>query len=181
LLLFAAGHAKQDIPAAIRSAVSQHPGVDWRQAEPLGCHASLLELSAIRFHQSLAETNCDLQRCRLIVVGRGSHDAEATRETVRYAQLLSEQVRIAEVQTGFLAMAEPRLSVVLQEAANSDRETIVVQPHLLFHGELLTEVRQQVQDWSARVPTKKWLMTGHLGPAPQVVAAVVERCIVISR
>jgi sirohydrochlorin cobaltochelatase len=54
LLLFAAGHAKQDIPVAIDAVAQKHPGVAWRQAEVLGCHEALIELSALRFQEALA-------------------------------------------------------------------------------------------------------------------------------
>ena len=181
LLLFAAGHAKQDIPAAINTVAQKHPGVAWSQAESLGCHVSLVELSALRFQEALAASNLKRKHVQLIVVGRGSHDPEATMEMTRYAKLLGERVGIGravigDVQTSFLAMAKPPLSDVLAEAAQSESDTIVVQPHLLFHGELLEEVQQRVQDWRARVASKQWLVTGHLGPTAQVVAAVLDRC-----
>ncbi len=182
LLLFAAGHAKQDIPAAVRDAASPHEGVEWRQAEHLGCHPALVELSAQRFRAALDGASRQVNRCRLLVVGRGSHDLEATRETARYAELLGERVGILDVQVGFLAMAQPPLPDVLSEAARCESDTIVVQPHLLFHGELLSEVQQRVRDWSMRASAKQWLVSGHLcdsrmlGSTSQVVAAVMERC-----
>jgi sirohydrochlorin cobaltochelatase len=177
LLLFAAGHARQDIPAALRAAAARHPQLEWRQAEPLGCHPALLELSAQRFQDAVQDAGCAANRCRLIVVGRGSHDPQATGETARYAELLAERVGVCGVRVCFLAMAEPRLPDVLAEAASAgnDSDPIVVQPHLLFQGELLGEIQKRVREWSAAVPTKRWLVTRHLGPAPQVAAAVRER------
>ena len=176
LLLFAAGHAKQDVPAAVAAAAQKFPDVQWRQAAVLGCHSSLMQLSANRFHDAARAIAPAPRSLRLIVVGRGSHDSEATRETVRYAEMLAGMVGVADVQAGFLAMAEPRLQAALEEAARSANDVIVVQPHLLFHGELLGEVQQRVTDWRLQVPTKGWTVAKHLGPAPEVVAAIVDRC-----
>lgn len=176
LLLFAAGHAKQDIPAAIREVADKHCGVQWQLAEPLGCHQALIELSALRFREALPAADHKSKRVRLIVVGRGSPDSEATAEMARYAKLLGQRLDVHDVQVSFLAMSEPRLSEVLAEAARSECDAIVVQPHLLFHGELLGAVQQLVQDWSARVASKQWLITRHLGMGFQVTLAVLDRC-----
>src|SRR5438309_12008985 len=48
LLLFAAGHAKEDIPAAVASALARRGRNDvvQLQAGHLGCHPALVELSA---------------------------------------------------------------------------------------------------------------------------------------
>lgn len=179
LLLFAAGHAKQDIPQAVAAAASKHPGIPWRQAEHLGCHPTLLELSAARFRNALGAEGAEgiaAGQCKLVVVGRGSRDPEALAETRRYAHLVSDQVGVLEVQVGFLAMAQPRLADVLSEVAVAAAPIVIVQPHLLFHGELLQAVQAQVEEWRRQVPRKQWLIAEHLGAASQVVTAVVDRC-----
>ena len=98
LLLIAAGHAKRDIPAAVRAAAGRHAGVEWCQAEHLSCHSSLLELSAQRFHAALGSARRDVRHCRLLLIGRGSHDPEAVGEMLRYASLLGERVGAGEVE-----------------------------------------------------------------------------------
>lgn len=177
LLLFTAGHARQDIPAAVDVALQRHPEIEWRQADSLGCHPALLELSHRRFGTAIQRHSVDLRRSRLILVGRGSHDLMATQETARYGKLLAERVGIEDWQVAFLAMAEPRLSAMLAEAAVANWDTVIVQPHLLFHGELLEDIHRQVDDWRSRVAGKQWILTEHLGAEPEVVAAVIERCV----
>src|SRR5262245_11520322 len=44
ILLFAAGHAKQDIPAAVMNAAARHAGLTVRQLDPLECDDKLLAL-----------------------------------------------------------------------------------------------------------------------------------------
>ena len=48
VVLFAAGHAKRDIPDAVSAASSQHAHLQWRQAGPLGLQRDLVELAARR-------------------------------------------------------------------------------------------------------------------------------------
>src|SRR5438105_3545533 len=53
LLLFAAGHAKRDIPRAVAAAVERFPGMETRPTLPLGCHERLLALSARRYAEAI--------------------------------------------------------------------------------------------------------------------------------
>src|SRR5262245_61355286 len=55
LLLFAAGHAKRDIPRAVSDALAElcvTDQVTTAMAGHLGCHPAILELSARRFRES---------------------------------------------------------------------------------------------------------------------------------
>src|SRR5262245_51578729 len=44
VILFAAGHAKRDIPEAVAHVAARHAGLTWRSAEPLGLHPRLVAL-----------------------------------------------------------------------------------------------------------------------------------------
>src|SRR4051812_42479918 len=52
LLLFAAGHAKEDVPTAVHACQGNYPGVEFTFASHLGCHERLLQLSAQRFGEA---------------------------------------------------------------------------------------------------------------------------------
>lgn len=174
LLLFAAGHAKRDIPAAVAEAASEFPAMTFRLVPHLGCHPALIERSADRVRAALANSPCRVEDCLLVVAGRGSRDSEATAETEQYARLVATRLGAPEVRVGFLAMAEPRLTAVLDEAATSRFPSIVVLPHLLFHGELLTTVQSLVRERRSLVSNKLWFAAEHLGPEA-AIDAVVDR------
>jgi len=53
LLLFAAAHAKRDIPEAIAAAVARRPEISWRQAPHLGLDPRVFELAARRFAEAI--------------------------------------------------------------------------------------------------------------------------------
>jgi sirohydrochlorin cobaltochelatase len=77
LLLFAAGHAKRDVPEAIVAAAAA-TGQRVVQAEPLGCHADVVSASRERRRQALAGLPAlDPGETVLVMVGRGSSDPAA--------------------------------------------------------------------------------------------------------
>lgn len=186
LLLFAAGHAKRDVPEAVEGARQRYPSVSFAQADHLGCHTALMELSARRFSEAqsprtataspLPQPTGQPERTLWVMVGRGSLDAEATAEFERFTQLRRAWTPIAEAWNAYLAMAKPTLREVLARAEAAEYARVVVQPHLLFSGELLVTARELVRASAERAPDREWLWANHLGPAAQVAVAVVDRC-----
>ncbi|HEV3024163.1 MAG TPA: CbiX/SirB N-terminal domain-containing protein, partial [Pirellulales bacterium] len=98
LVLFAAGHAKSDIPRAVASAAAGHSGLTTRMLPHLGCHDRILELSALRYREALApRPPVPSDETLLLMVGRGSHDPSANGEMARFARL-----RFEWLSTGWL-------------------------------------------------------------------------------
>lgn len=178
LLLFAAGHVQQDIPAALARASSRTGGIEVDLVGCLGCHPALVELSARRFEEAMDATSSSEDRdggagTLLLMVGRGSHDTQANAEMIRFAHLRSQRTPLGGVEVCYAAMAEPSLEQGLEHASQSPFDRIVVQPHLLFRGELLQQVRRAVEVRRAK-RGKQWFVTEHLGPHDLVVDAVLQ-------
>jgi sirohydrochlorin ferrochelatase len=184
LLLFAAGHAKDDVPAEIRAVSQRYPQVKLSIAQPLGCHPKLLELSVERFCSAYREVagsegadalaGGGFPRCVLLLVGRGSSDAGAVAEMQRYARLLAERIRVGRHAVAFVARAMPCLSEALEAIARQPGEVLIVQPHLLFAGEVLREVAGQVAEFTRRFPARNVRMAGHLGPSRMLAEALLH-------
>jgi sirohydrochlorin cobaltochelatase len=164
LLLFAAAHAKVDIPTAVREALLPFGKSDLpiSQTEPLGLQEPVLELAARRFREAVDPRIGAAETC-LLLIGRGSRDAEATAEMGRLGELLQERLGIGQTQVGFLAMAAPTAQEVISAAMASPFRQMVIQPHLLFHGELLERLVTQMSLASAKDPRKIWRMSRVLG------------------
>ncbi|HEY2894645.1 MAG TPA: sirohydrochlorin chelatase, partial [Pirellulales bacterium] len=176
LMLFAAGHAKVDIPREILQAAEKYPDVAVDESEHLGCHPAIVALSAQRYAQALAgRTGVPSARTALVLVGRGSHDASATREMESFAALRAQEHSAPTVSVGFVAMAQPALADVLDQAAQSSADRIIVQPHLLFAGILLDRIREQVTNMAKRWPQKEWIVTQQLGVDALIVDAITDR------
>jgi sirohydrochlorin cobaltochelatase len=180
VLLFSAGHAQRDIPAALAAVAAEHPQIAVEQVEHLGCHEALLALSKSRYDETLA-ANSDVpaDETGLAMVGRGSHDPLAKREMLRFVQLRREASSLGYASACFLSMAEPGIETVLDELAQCGAKRVVVQPHLLFGGVLLDRIARIVEQYAERYTSVQWLTAGHLGPSPLLVQAIFYRARVV--
>ena len=183
LLLFAAGHAKRDIPQAVENAIRRtklsdvlRPNANrlFEQISPLECHPQLLELSALRFDEAVAALPAvAASDTALVMVGRGSRDAEATAAMVEFARRRGEHSPVSRSETCFVAMSEPLLPDCLEQIAAADLNRVVVQPHLLFGGQLQEKVTGIVEGVAKRYLATQWVVTRHLGPHALLDAAIV--------
>jgi sirohydrochlorin ferrochelatase len=176
LLLFSAGHAKFDVPGALRDAAARHPGLEFSIADPLGLDAPIVALSQRRFDEALtARAAVPIAETYWLIVGRGSSDPDATHGLEQLARRRHERLGTANSSWCFVAAARPTLDEGLEIAAESRLKRIVVQPHLLFRGLVMKEIRTAVAHWQARESDVEWIVTAHLGPAQEVVEAVAAR------
>ena len=173
LLLFRAGHAQRDIPAAAGAAASEL-GIALRHAAPLELHPAIVRLSRDRLRETLA-TRERRRPTALVLVGRGSSDRQAVAAMRRFARLRASQERGVHVSHCFLARARPTLDEALEHAATLPVDRVVVQPHLLFRGELTESVERATLAAARRWRDKQWLVAAHLGVSPLVAQALVDR------
>lgn len=176
LLLLAAGHAKRDIPQWLSQAAAAHRGLEWRLTGHLGCHPAVLDLSAQRFREALAEAEpTPADETLLLFVGRGSTDPEANAEMAQFCRLRWEQTPVGWYEICFTALAEPSLDRALEVVQRLPFRRVVVQPHLLFPGRLLDRVAAAVdQRRQIAGGGHQWLVTPPLGAASKLVEAVLD-------
>jgi sirohydrochlorin cobaltochelatase len=179
LLLFAAGHAKTDVPQAIRQAASVHGHVKVTVAPPLGLDDSIAVLSRRRFEEAVVNwPRVGADEIYWLLVGRGSSDPEAIAAFGRFAGRQAGRLGLPHYGCAFVAAAQPTLESGLERAVRSvpnGVQRIVVQPHLLFRGAVLDEVDAAVALWQARYSKLEWITCAHLGPEQELVDAVIER------
>lgn len=175
LMLFAAGHVRRDIPAAVGAAIAQYPEMDWVCSPHLGCCQPILQLSARRYQEGLAgRPSIPEQETLLLLVGRGSRDPRATREMSSFVELRWKATPVGRAQGCFCAMAEPLLKDVLPRVAAMPAGRIVVQPHLLFPGYLADGVRKAVDQFQDRFPSRDWVVIEPLGADHLLAEAVFQ-------
>jgi sirohydrochlorin cobaltochelatase len=213
LMLFAAGHVKRDIPRAVQQALVKETSNDaffaFRRAQSEGwapstsnefaikylpaleCDLRILQLSEQRFNEALAgNPEIDPADTLLLLVARGSSSPEATAMAHHFAELRAQSASAARVEACFVAKAQPSLESALAQASRSRFSRIVFQPHLLFAGQVLEEVKQVVErirvhgaslaagtrDSSADHDSlnREWILTAHLGTSPLIAKAIGE-------
>jgi sirohydrochlorin cobaltochelatase len=179
LLLFSAGHAKADLPQATDQAALVHKHVEITVAGPFGLDERIGALSQRRFKEAIGgRPRLAPDQTYLLLVGRGSSDAEALAEFSRFALQQARRLGLTHYGYSFVAAARPTLEDGLKlaaEMAASGMKRIVVQPHLLFRGAVLDEVHAAVARWQTKCPNIDWITCAHLGPEQELVDAVIER------
>lgn len=183
LLLFTAGHARRDIPAALEAG-GRAAGLALRQAGAIGCHPAVVALARRRRRQAVRGlVPVAAAATGLVMVGRGSSDPLAPRQLLEFtaATLAAGEaacphdVDCSRIGLGFVAAARPALAAALDAAVVPDVRRVVVQPHLLFRGHVEDQVSTEVAAARERHPQVEWVVVRRLGAEPEVAAAVVER------
>lgn len=179
LLLFAAGHAKTDLPRAIRDASDVHKNVEVSIAPPFELDERIRSLSQRRFDEALSgRPYLSADQVYWLLVGRGASDLKATSEFGRFTGQQAQRLELPNSSCAFVAAAQPTLEAGLNRAAAtaaSGVKRIFVQPHLMFRGVVLHQVHTAVAGWQTKCPGIDWVICAHLGPEQELVDAVVER------
>ena len=181
LLLFAAGHARQDIPEAVAECAAATPEIQYSQSGPLSRSPTLVDLLSRRVEQSLRRSaRIDTtDSVALVAVGRGSYDPCARADMLVLGEILARRTGLTQHAVGFYAMAEPRLPEVLDQAAQEPGiDVVIVQPHLLFQGRLYDAIERQVAEAGERHPRVRFIVGDYLGPVPEVADALAHRALV---
>ena len=197
VLLFTAGHAIQDIPNSVFQSARKFGIEVIGQTDSLGTHPSVLTLSQTRYSEvtalgrglgcppkSCARVQCpsgscegkctSLGRIGLAMVGRGSSDPQAIAHMRKFTEMKVTQLSLVRFQTGFFACEKPTVDELLNEASKWDCDTVLVQPHLLFEGELIEQLRNKVLQCQSHFPDKQWLISRTLGADPKLADVFLE-------
>jgi sirohydrochlorin cobaltochelatase len=190
LLLFTAGHARRDVPEAVRDGAAR-AGLVVRQSDALGCHPALLRLTQQRRREALSPlANVPKEQTVLLMIGRGSSDPTAHRQLHDFAvascQDQPDSLSHARIELGFVAAARPTLSEAIANAAGGDPggnavavggpvRRVVVQPHLLFRGHVEEQVTAAVERGRQEHPRTEWVQVQRLGADRLVAQALVDR------
>jgi sirohydrochlorin cobaltochelatase len=173
LMLLAAGHAKDDIPATLAREKIRHPQVGFHYGRSLGIRPELLELmdgriSAVVPEEERAET-------AVLVVGRGSSDPDANSDLAKIARLFYEGRPYPLVETAFVSLAPPNVPEALERCERLGARRVVVFSYFLFTGVLEERIREQSEEFAAGHPAVEVRYAGYFGPDARVADLVCER------
>lgn len=116
----------------------------------------------------------------MVMLGRGSSSPTATAEMRRFTELRMEMTRVAWGQTGFIHAQSPNVTEALDELAASELPVAVVQPHLLFEGELIDNLRKEVVERQKQQPDRRWIITETLGTDASLARTLAQVALALS-
>ncbi|MBI1905283.1 MAG: sirohydrochlorin chelatase [Rhodocyclales bacterium] len=176
LILNAAGHVKGDLPDALVSARERHPAVDFVCTPHLGMGREVFAVLRARLAGLMRELDePDPRTTGVIVLGRGSSDADANGELARMARWLFEAGEHDLVDLAFTGVTWPRLETVVQRQARLGMTQIAVVPVYLFTGVLIERIGAQVERLRRQYPGVAFALGSHFGFDPAIAALVDAR------
>ncbi len=173
LMIGTGGHVRDDIPEGIAAGRARVPGGVVSYAPHLGPDPRLR--AAVLRRISEAQGDWAPGQTSVVLLGRGSSVTDANADHVRLARVLLEDGGYADVIAGFIQVARPNLAAALDGAYAHGGRRIVVMPHFLFPGRLLSWTHQQVSAWQQTHADAEVRVSGVIGDCDELAGVVAER------
>jgi len=175
-MLFAAGHAKNDIPSVLNTYAAE-TGLRIDYGRELGVDLAMIRAAGARIQAALAATTTPvaLHDTLLVVVGRGSSDPDANANVAKVTRLLVEGLGFGWGETVYSGVTFPLVEPGLRHLVRLGFRRIVVFPYFLFSGVLVSRIVQHSQRVAADHPEVEFVQASYLGDHAQVLQTFVQR------
>jgi len=173
LMLLAAGHAKDDIPATLVREKMGHPEMSFSYGRALGIRPELLELMDERISTVVLEE--EKEETAVLIVGRGSSDPDANSDLCKIARLYYEGRHYPVVESSYVSMTPPDVTNGLNRCLKLGAKRVVTFSYFLFTGVLEERIRGQSRAFAEANPGVEVRYAGYFGPGPRLADLVVER------
>ena len=175
-MLFAAGHAKNDIPSVLNT-YSAETGLTIDYGRELGVDRLMIGAAGARIREALDQSPSDvpLEETLLVVVGRGSSDPDANSNVAKVTRMLVEGFGFGWGETVYSGVTFPLVEPGLRHVVRLGFRRIVVFPYFLFSGVLVSRIRQHTDLVAADHPDVDFVSASYLGDHPLVLETFVER------
>jgi sirohydrochlorin cobaltochelatase len=178
-MLFAAGHAKNDIPSVLNTYAAQNRSVKIDYGRELGIDLKMIRAAGDRIKEALRASGWQegeaLHDTMLVVVGRGSSDPDANSNVAKVMRMLWEGLGFGWGETAYSGVTFPLVEPALEHVSKLGYKRIVVFPYFLFTGVLVKRIYSQTDDVAARHPEIKFIKADYLNDHPLVIETMVER------
>ena len=176
-MLFAAGHAKNDIPSVLNAYQAQNPGLSISYARELGIDLKLIRAAGDRVEEALQKAGDRIPREKtlLMVVGRGASDPDANSNVTKVTRMLWEGLGLGWAETSYSGVTFPLVEPGLEHAAKLGYKRIIVFPYFLFTGVLVKRIFHYTDIVAAKHPEIEFVKASYLNDHPLVLDAFAER------
>ena len=183
-MLFAAGHAKNDIPSVLNTYAAE-TGLRVDYGRELGVDLKMIQAAGARIRDTLDQADrrdaaagrppLSLHDTLLVVVGRGSSDPDANSNVAKVTRMLVEGMGFGWGETVYSGVTFPLVEPGLRHVVRLGYRRILVFPYFLFSGVLVSRIRQHTERVAADHPDVEFLPVDYLGDHPQVLDTFAER------
>jgi sirohydrochlorin cobaltochelatase len=176
-MLFAAGHAKNDIPSVLNTYAAAHPGLEVTYGRELGVDLKMLRAAGDRIGEAIAAAPRKIanHETLLVVVGRGASDPDANANVAKVMRMLWEGMGFGWGAVAYSGVTFPLVAPALEHAARLGFRRIVVFPYFLFTGVLVKRIYAAAEEAQARYPDIEFLAAPYLNDHPLVIETFLDR------
>ena len=175
-MLFAAGHAKNDIPSVLNTYAAQNDlKIDY--GKELGIDPKMIRAAGDRIQEALdsAPAGTALHGTLLVVVGRGASDPDANSNVSKVTRLLWEGFGFGWAETAYSGVTFPLVEPALEHAAKLGYKRIIVFPYFLFTGILVQRIYDAADEVANHYPNIEFIKAPYLNDHPAVIDTFEER------
>ncbi|WP_320664270.1 sirohydrochlorin chelatase [Prochlorococcus sp. MIT 1223] len=174
-MLFAAGHAKNDIPALLKK-YSEKTGLKIDYGRELGINSLMIGAAGARIKEA-SDLNPGLavDQTLLVVVGRGSSDPDANSNVSKITRMLVEGLGLGWGETVFSGVTFPLVEPGLRHLIRLGYKRIIVFPYFLFSGVLVNRILKYTKKVADDNPEIQFINASYLSSHNLVVETFIER------
>jgi sirohydrochlorin cobaltochelatase len=176
-MLFAAGHAKNDIPSVLNTWAVQHPEIEVRYGRELAIDTRMMRAAGDRVAEAVAAAGdaVTVSETLLAVVGRGASDPDANSNVAKVARMVWEGMGFGWAETMYSGVTFPLVEPGLEQAVKLGFRRVIVFPYFLFTGRLVKRIYEHTDIVATRHPEVEFVKAPYLNDHPLVLDAFVER------
>lgn len=178
-MLFAAMHAKNDIPTVLNTYSARH-GVEVSYGRELGVDPKMIAAAGARVQQAQDQADAlygvipNEQTC-LVVIGRGASDPDANANVSKIARMLWEGMGFGWCEVGYSGVTFPLVEPCLEHVTRLGYRRVIVFPYFLFTGILIDRIYGFTDQVAARHPDIQFVKAGYLNDHQHVLETFAER------
>lgn len=176
-MLFAAGHAKNDIPSVLNTYQANNPGMKIIYGRELAVDLKMLQAAGDRIQEAL--DGCDdsvaMHDTLLMVVGRGASDPDANSNVSKVMRMLWEGMGFGWGEVCYSGVTFPLVEPGLEHAAKLGFKRIIVFPYFLFTGILIDRIYHYTDIVAERHPEIEFVKAGYLNDHVRVLDTFADR------
>ncbi len=178
-MLFAAMHAKNDIPTVLNTYAKVN-GIEVSYGRELGVDPKMIAAAGARVQEAVDRANAELgelpmaETC-LVVIGRGASDPDANANVAKIARMLWEGMGFGWCEVGYSGVTFPLVEPCLTHVSRLGYNRVIVFPYFLFTGILIDRIYGFTDRVAAEHPDIQFVKAGYLNDHPKVLETFAER------
>ena len=178
-MLFAAMHAKNDIPSVLNAYAHEH-GIIIDYGRDLGIDENMIAAAAARVEEAIERTTESADAVKradtcLVVIGRGSSDPDANSNIAKVARQVRDLTNIGWCEIGYSGVTFPLVEACLEQVVKLGFKRIVVFPYFLFSGVLIDRIYGFTDLVAERHPGTQFVKADYLNDHPLVLTTMANR------